>query len=91
MHHRESLAGGKSHASFDNILCEQYAESHEVSKRHRNSPVTERPVRDICTKTSGQIYDGAERSWKHGKKSGIAEVQAFVFWMCEHQKDESFF
>ena len=77
MHYRESLAGGKRHASFDNILCEQYAESHEVSKRHRNSPVTERPVRDICTKTSGQIYDGAERSWKHGKKSGIAEVQGF--------------
>lgn len=51
----------------------------EVSKRHRNSPVTERPVRDICTKISGQIYDGAERSWKHGRKSGIAEVQAFVF------------
>ena len=47
MHHRESLAGGKWYASFDNILCEQYAQSHRASKRHRNSSVTERPVRDI--------------------------------------------
>ena len=51
----------------------------------------QRDLLGIFVQRSGQIYDGAERSWRHGKKSGIAEVQAFVFWMCEHQKDGSFF